>query len=82
MAHNGSAGPNKLALAAGFGIGITWILIALFALYGSTRGAAAGRGDFQLVWGLVGTLLLAGGICAIVGTWWHNIGRPARHDHH
>ena len=70
MAGNGHR-PNKLALAAGFGIGGLWILLALYCLYSASIGAANSRPDYALVWGLVGTLLLAAGSCALVGTWWH-----------
>ena len=72
MAHNGH-GPNKLALLAGFGIGGTWVLLALYSLFSAMKGAANDRPDFALAWGLVGTFLLGAGLAALVGTWWHNL---------
>lgn len=79
MAHNGNGGPNKLAIVVGFGIGITWIVLASLALIAAARGNAVGRPDYGLAWGLVGFLLFAAGACSIVGTWWHTLRRPA-HD--
>ena len=81
MAHNGHHTPNKLALAAGFGIGITWILVALFCLYSAMKGAANDRPDFALAWGLVGVLLLGAGGAALVGTWWHQFRVLPNADH-
>ena len=66
------SGPqNVSALAAGFGIGILWIVFALTCLISAARGFANGRSDWGVGWGLVGVLLLAAGIAAMVGTWWH-----------
>ncbi len=78
MSQNGDQ-PNKLALVVGFGIGVTWIAMALFALTKSFAGLNHHRPDYGLAWGLVGVLLLAAGGAALVGTWWHNL-RPAHHD--
>jgi hypothetical protein len=39
MAHNGRQS-NRLALAAGFGIGIVWIASALYVLVNAIRGSA------------------------------------------
>ena len=62
---------NTVALAAGFGIGILWIVMAATSLWSAFRGYANDRADWGLAWGLVGVLLLAAGIAAMVGTWWH-----------
>jgi predicted MFS family arabinose efflux permease len=78
MAQNGTQ-PNRLALASGFGIGILWIATALFILYNAIRGFADHRPDYGMSWSLVGVLLLAAGVAALVGTWWHLIRRPPAH---
>jgi len=75
MAHNGNGAPNKLALAAGFGIGFTWIVLAVLVLIAAMQGKSYDRPDYALAWGLVGVFLLGAGICAVIGTWWHNL-RP------
>jgi hypothetical protein len=62
---------NTVALGAGFGIGILWLLMAGTCLWSSFRGYANDRPDWGLAWGLVGVLLAAAGIAAMVGTWWH-----------
>jgi hypothetical protein len=62
---------NTLALGAGFGIGIVWIILASMALWSSIRGFSNDRFDWGLAYGLVGVLLLAAGLAAMVGTWWH-----------
>jgi hypothetical protein len=68
----GQHGPqNVTALAAGFGIGILWVVFAATALISAARGFANDRLDWGYGWGLVGVLLLAAGIAAMVGTWWH-----------
>jgi hypothetical protein len=66
-----SAPQNTVALGAGFGIGVLWLLMAGTSLWSSVRGYLNGRSDWGLAWGLVGVLLLAAGTAAIVGTWWH-----------
>jgi hypothetical protein len=68
---NGSGPQNTAALAAGFGIGLLWIVMAASALWSSVRGYANQRLDWGLGWGLVGVLLLAAGLAAMIGTWWH-----------
>ena len=78
MAQNG-AQPNRLALASGFGIGIVWIASALFILYNAIRGFADHRPDYGMSWSLVGVLLLAAGVAALIGTWWHLLRRPPAH---
>jgi hypothetical protein len=72
--------PNKLALAAGFGIGILWVAMALWCLVSAIRGFSDNRPDYGLAWSLVGVLLLAAGSAALIGTWWHNL-RPHPHNH-
>lgn len=62
---------NTVALGAGFGIGILWLVMAGTSLWSSARGYINGRTDWGLAWGLVGLLLLAAGTAAMVGTWLH-----------
>lgn len=62
---------NTRALGAGFGIGIAWLLMAGTSLWSAARGFANDRSDWAAAWGLVGVLLLAAGIAAMIGTWWH-----------
>jgi hypothetical protein len=71
---------NTAALGAGFGIGVLWLAMAAACLWSSLRGYANDRLDWGLAWGLVGVLLLAAGIAAMVGTWWH-LTRVVPHDH-
>ncbi len=79
MAQNGN-GPNKLALAAGFGIGLSWIAMALYTLAHAFTGMSDQRPDYGVAWGLAGVLLLAAGAAALIGTWWHVLRRPV--DNH
>lgn len=72
---------NTVALAAGFGVGIIWVIMAITALWSSVRGYANERYDWGLVWAMIGLLLLAAGIAAMVGTWWHQT-RVVGRDHH
>lgn len=62
---------NKVALIAGFGIGVVWIGLAVTALWSSARGYLRHRYDWGLGWGLVGLLLLGAGTAALIATWWH-----------
>lgn len=71
---------NTTALVAGFGVGILWIVMAVTSLWSAARGYANDRSDWGLAWGLVGVLLLAAGIAAIVATWWH-LTRVTAEDH-
>jgi tryptophan-rich sensory protein len=73
--------PRLLAIVPGFVIGILWIALAAAALYSAARGYAHDRSDWGLGWGIVGVFLLAGGIAALVGTWWHNF-RVVSRSHH
>lgn len=85
MATNGHApAPNKLALAAGFGIGALWLLMALWCLANGIKGYANDRTDYGLVWTVVGVLLLGGGSAALIGTYWHQFVLKKRHHalHH
>jgi hypothetical protein len=79
MAQNGHAEPNKLALAAGFGIGVTWIAMALWCLASGLKGYSDSRTDYGFLWMVVGVLLLGCGIAAIFGTWWHQFELKRRH---
>ncbi|HUP89357.1 MAG TPA: hypothetical protein VM100_08405 [Longimicrobiales bacterium] len=64
--------PNKIALAIGFGIGITWIAMALWCLYNAIfQGYGNDRTDYGFLWSVVGVLLFGCGVAALVGTWWH-----------
>ncbi|MGH7467694.1 MAG: hypothetical protein ACRENP_06860 [Longimicrobiales bacterium] len=75
MAYNGHQ-PNKLAVLAGFGIGLTWILTALYTLVRAFGGLRDDRYDYGVAWTTVGVLLLAAGIAALIGTWWHQLRPP------
>lgn len=67
-------------MIAGGTIGVLWIAMAVTCLWSSARGYAQGRLGWGLAWLLVGTLLLAAGIAALIGTWWHmNRVRRAAH---
>lgn len=70
---------NTAALGAGFGIGILWLLMAGTSLWSAARGYLNDRPDWGLAWGLVGLLLLAAGLAAIIGTWYHQT-RVLAHD--
>ncbi len=85
MAVNSTNKANPIALAAGFGIGVIWIAMALWCLIAAMRGFGDNRSDYGLIWAVVGTLLLGGGLAALIGTWWHQFALPrrrARHVHH
>ena len=83
MATNGHDQPNKLALAAGFGIGALWVLMALWCLYyGLVGGYSHHRTDYGLIWTVVGVLLLGAGMSALFGTWWHQYPLKRRHADH
>jgi len=62
---------NTAALGAGFGIGILWIIMAATSLWSAARGFANDRSDWGITWALVGILLLAAGIIAMIATWLH-----------
>lgn len=81
MATNGSSAPNKLAVAAGFGIGITWIALALWCLAAGFKGYSNDRTDYGLVWTMVGLLLLGAGSAALIGTYWHQFVLKRKHAH-
>lgn len=82
MAVNGTNKANPLALAAGFGIGVLWIAMAIWCLTSAIKGFNDARDDYGLVWSVVGVLLLGGGVAALVGTWWHQFALPRRRAHH
>jgi hypothetical protein len=71
---------NTLALGAAFGIGIVWVLVGGMHLLSSIRGYGSGRFDWGLGFLLIGALLTAAGIAAMVATWWHLTRVTA--DHH
>ncbi len=58
-------------MATGAVLGLLWLAMAVASLWTSIRGYANDRLGWGLAWGLVGILLLAGGIAAAVGTWYH-----------
>lgn len=72
--------PRVMGAGAGFVIGLILLALAANAIWGSVQGYENGRSDWGLGWGLVGFLLLAAGLSAVVGTWWHNF--RVRRDHH
>ncbi|MBI4544311.1 MAG: hypothetical protein HY703_03865 [Gemmatimonadetes bacterium] len=68
----GTAGMrSSVIMAIGGAIGALWVAMAASALWSSFRGFQNQRLDWGLGWGLVGVLLLAAGVAAVVGTWWH-----------
>jgi hypothetical protein len=71
MARRSDEMPPLIAYLFGGGVGVTWIALAIVALTSSFRGLNNDRLDWFLGWGLVGILLLAAGLAALVGTWWH-----------
>lgn len=72
--------PWKLGAIPGFVVGILWLAMAANAIWGSVQGYTNERPDWGLGWGLVGFLLLAAALSALVGTWWHYF-RVKRHRH-
>ena len=82
MASNGHDQPNKLALAAGFGISAMWILMAVWCLINGIGGYSLHRTDYGLIWTVVGVLLLGAGVAAGYGTWWHQFPLKQRRAHH
>jgi hypothetical protein len=71
MASQPDTRVRRVGLVAGLAVGILWIILAASALLTSWQGAREGRGDWALGWGLVGGLLMAAGLAAIIGTCWH-----------
>jgi hypothetical protein len=82
MAANGHAEPNRLALAAGFGVGVLWVLMGLWCLYNGIKGYSNDRTDYGLIWTVVGVLLFGCGSAALFGTWWHQFPLKRRAHHH
>lgn len=72
--------PRVMGSAAGFVIGLILLALAANAIWGSFQGYQNGRSDWGLGWGLVGFFLLAAGLSAVIGTWWHNF--RVKRDHH
>jgi sterol desaturase/sphingolipid hydroxylase (fatty acid hydroxylase superfamily) len=72
--------PTLAGAVPGIIIGVLWIAMAASALWSSAQGYANDRSGWGLGWGLVGTFLLAAGIAALVGTWWHH--SRVKKDHH
>jgi hypothetical protein len=62
---------NTIALGAGFGIGLLLLGLGVASLWSAARGFLNQRHDWGLAFGLVGVLLAAAGVAALVGTWWH-----------
>ena len=75
--------PTLAAAVPGFIIGVLWIGMAAAALWASARGYANDRAGWGLGWGIVGAFLLAAGLAALIGTWWHNfrVKRSTAHHH-
>lgn len=68
-------------MAPGLLIGALWVATALGILWVASKGAAHDESGWLLGFGLVGTLLLAAGVAALFGTWWHHA-RVKRDRHH
>ena len=64
--------PKAVATLPGFLVGILWLAMAAATIASSLTGYANNRSGWGLGWGLVGFFLLAAGLSALVGTWWHN----------
>ena len=58
-------------MAIGGGIGLLWMVMALFSLVSAVRGLQFDRFDWFMGWWLVGVLLLVAGAAALIGTWNH-----------
>lgn len=83
MTQNGNLAPNKLALAAGFGIGVLWLAMSLWCLRSAMNGYANNRTDYGFLWSVVGVLLLGASMAAFIGTWWHQYPLKRRqHEEH
>ncbi len=67
------------ALTWGAIIGVLWIAMSVTTLVSSVRAYTNDRTGWGLAWMLVGLLLGAAGVSALVGTWWH-VFRVARRD--
>lgn len=70
--------PRLAAIVPGLLVGVLWLAMAAAAISTSARGYAHDRSGWGLGWGIVGFFLLAAGLAALVGTWWHNfrVNRP------
>ena len=79
MATTNEPPRNTVALGAGFGIGILWVVMAVTSLWSSVRGYSNQRYDWGLAWGLIGLLLLAAGLISMIATWHH---LTTSRDHH
>jgi hypothetical protein len=79
--HETKPFPRALAVIPGLIIGVLWLAMAAAVLWTSARGYANHRSDWGLGWAIVGFFLLAAGIAALVGTWWHNFRVTRRHHH-
>lgn len=79
MATTNEPPRNTVALGAGFGIGVLWVIMAGTSLWSSVRGYSNHRYDWGLAWGLIGLLLLAAGLISMIATWRH---LTTSHDSH
>ena len=79
MATNNEPPRNTVALGAGFGIGILWVVMGVTSLWSSVRGYSNHRYDWGLAWGLIGLLLVAAGLISMIATWHH---LTTSRDHH
>jgi hypothetical protein len=69
---NAERGAAPLGLLAGITVGVLWVILAAGALASAAAGARASRPDWLLGWTLVGVLLLAAGLSALIGSWLHH----------
>lgn len=58
-------------LGTGVVIGVLWLIMGGTSIWSALRGAAHGREDWALAWGLVGGLLTLAALAALFGSWWH-----------
>ena len=70
---------NTTALGVGFGIGILWVAMGIVSIASAIRGYSNHRYDWGLAWGLIGLLITAAGMIAMIATWWHQT--RVRDDH-
>ena len=68
-------------LGTGIVMGVLWLIMAGTSIWSAMRGAANGREDWALAWGLVGGLLAIAGLGALIGSWWHENRVRGRHGH-
>lgn len=72
--------PRTIATIPGLVIGALCLAMGIAAVWTSAAGYANHRAGWGLGWGIVGFFLVAAGLAALIGTWWHNSRSPATAD--